>query len=62
MANIQPIETAPRDGSRVFVVNRSTIAKAMWSGTMWAYDDVNNHQIDFEPTGWVEHPRDFLDN
>lgn len=57
---IKPINTAARDGSRVFVTRGGTIAVACWTGDMWAYDAVKNQQIDFEPTGWVETPEDFL--
>ncbi len=58
--NVKPIASAPRDGSRVYVTRGGTIAVAAWSGDMWAYDAVKNHQIDFEPTGWVDKPEDFL--
>lgn len=57
---IHPIATALTDGSRVFVTGGGTIAVARWSGDMWAYDAQPNHQINFEPTGWVNHPADFL--
>lgn len=60
---IQPIATAPRDGSTVFVVDDTgTIATAKWTGSMWAYANTGDliEQIDFEPTGWVREPADFL--
>jgi hypothetical protein len=57
---IQPINSAARDGSLVYVVQGGTIAKAVWTGTMWAYECAPNVQLDFEPTGWVRCPQNFL--
>lgn len=63
-AKILPLDKAPRDGSRVFVVDDTgTIANAKWSGSFWAYnvpDPDYIEEVDFDPTGWVREPRDFL--
>ena len=65
MTDIRPIETAPRDGSQVLIVDFADgwIAKAKWAGDMWAYAGTGDliEQIHFEPTGWVEKPEDFIE-
>ena len=64
MTDILPIETAPRDGRQVLVIDflGGWIAKAKWTGDMWAYAGLGDliEQIDFEPTGWVEKPEHFV--
>jgi len=60
---LHPIETAARDGSRVFLTDgEGTVAKGKWAGDMWAYDLPSDiiEQVDFEPTGWVDDPRDIF--
>lgn len=64
MSNIRPINTALRDGGTVFVVDDAGwIATAKWTGNMWVYAGTGDliEQIDFEPTGWVEKPEDFIE-
>ncbi|WP_439538717.1 hypothetical protein [Sphingomonas sp.] len=56
-----PISEAVRDGTRVFVTNGNTVARAKWTGSMWAYDTPGVvMQIDFKPTHWVDDPADIL--
>lgn len=60
----QPIATAPKDGTVIFIEAGGTVARAKWAGTgLWAYDlhDPDHiEQVDFEPKHWSDNPRDLV--
>jgi hypothetical protein len=59
MGMMKPIESAPKDGTRIVVFdNTGAVAAACWTGDMWAYPDTVE-QIDLEPTKWAHLDEDW---
>ena len=46
MMNWQPIETAPKDGTRILVMMRRSVHIARWESTAKTYDDPYWHTED----------------